>query len=88
MNVRDLLSTTKEVLILGHHNADPDAVCAMVAFSHLYKALNPEGVTTLACDDISKLANQVLSKLAPDIQIVEETNRDYEFAVVLDTNSS
>ncbi len=88
MNVRDLLSTTKDVLILGHHNADPDAVCAMIAFSHLYKFLNPEGIATLACDDISRLANQVLSKLAPDMEIIEETNRDYEFVVILDTNSS
>ena len=87
MNIRDLLSTTNDVLILGHHNADPDAVCAMVAFSHLYKVLNPEGKATLACDDTSRLANQVLSKLAPDTEILGETDREYEFVVVLDTNS-
>jgi len=58
----------------------------MIAFSHLYKAINPEGKATLACDDTSRLANQVLSKLAPNIEVLEETDREYEFVVVLDTN--
>ena len=41
MDVEALLSSAKSVLILGHHNADPDAVCSMIAFQRLISSLNP-----------------------------------------------
>ncbi|MFW9908714.1 MAG: bifunctional oligoribonuclease/PAP phosphatase NrnA [Candidatus Thorarchaeota archaeon] len=87
MNIQALLSDVDEVLILGHHNADPDAVCSMAAFYHLYKAINPKGNAVLACDDISKLASKVLAELSPDVQFHEELNKNFEFIVLLDTNS-
>ncbi|TFG96614.1 bifunctional oligoribonuclease/PAP phosphatase NrnA, partial [Candidatus Thorarchaeota archaeon] len=60
MNLRKILSTSMKPLIMGHQNADPDAVCSMIAFSRLYKSINPEGTSTLMADDLSRLSKQVL----------------------------
>ena len=87
MNLRSLLSSARDILILGHHNADPDAVCSMLAIEHIYKVLNPEGNAILACDDISKLSQQVIEKFAPVSVILPISNREHDFVVILDTNS-
>jgi phosphoesterase RecJ-like protein len=59
----------------------------MVAFSSLYALLNPIGRATLACDDISKLSSQVLRAFAPEVSILEDVNADFDFVVILDTNT-
>lgn len=87
MNYQDILSHTNNILILGHQNADPDAACSMVAFSYLYSLINPSGQTTLACDDISKLSSQVLRTFVPEANIVESVSADFDFVVILDTNT-
>ena len=60
MSLGDLLRNSEVPLIIGHQNADPDAVCSMIAVARLYKILNPEGSPYLVADDISRLSNQVL----------------------------
>ncbi len=87
MNLKALLSDVKNILILGHHNADPDAVCSMRAFAELYYKLNPDGNTVLACDDVSRLSMKVLDALAPNTIIHENIEEEFDFYVVLDTNS-
>ena len=66
MNLRKLLSNSMKPLIMGHQNADPDAVCSMIAFSRLYKEINPEGTFTLMADDLSRLSKQVLDVFEPN----------------------
>ena len=88
LNLKSLLSKPKTVLILGHHNADPDAVCSMIAFSGLLKTVNPDVSCTLACDDVSRLSKQVVSIFSPEVEILEKIEGDnYDLTVVLDTNS-
>ncbi|MFW9918136.1 MAG: bifunctional oligoribonuclease/PAP phosphatase NrnA [Candidatus Thorarchaeota archaeon] len=88
VDIRALLSSAKNIIILGHHNADPDAVCSMIAFQHLVVSINPGVTTTLACDDVSRLSKQVLDTFAPASQILENADGEFDLVIVLDTNSS
>ena len=87
MNLRKLLSNSMKPLILGHQNADPDAVCSMVAFSRLYKKINPEGTFTLMADDLSRLSKQVLDVFELRDEILERPGTDNDLIILLDTNS-
>lgn len=88
MNLRKLLSTSMKPLIMGHQNADPDAVCSMIAFSRLYKTINPEGTPTLMADDLSRLSKQVLEVLELNDVILEQPEADFDLVIMLDTNST
>jgi nanoRNase/pAp phosphatase (c-di-AMP/oligoRNAs hydrolase) len=59
----------------------------MIAFSNLYQKLNPTGKAVLACDDVSRLAKQVIAVFDSSIEIQEKVDDDYPFVVLLDTNS-
>jgi nanoRNase/pAp phosphatase (c-di-AMP/oligoRNAs hydrolase) len=72
---------------MGHQNADPDAVCSMIAFSKLYKEINPDGTVTLMADDLSRLSKQVLDVFELKNEILEEPESDYDLVILLDTNS-
>ncbi len=89
MNVRDLLRRSDRVLVVGHHNADPDAVCSMIALADLYHQINPKGEVTLACEDVSKLATQVVGVFGPVPMILENIDKDAEFdlVVLVDVNN-
>jgi bifunctional oligoribonuclease and PAP phosphatase NrnA len=87
MNLKLLLSNSMKPLIIGHQNADPDAVCSMIAFSRLYNNINPEGTFTLMADDLSRLSKQVLEIFELNDQILEEPGTDFDLIILLDTNS-
>jgi len=87
VSLESLLKDSKNLLILGHQNADPDAVCSMIAFARLYKTLNPNGNLHLAADDISRLSNQVLQTFAPKVQVSNTAGSNHDLFVLLDTNS-
>ncbi|NHI83094.1 MAG: hypothetical protein EAX81_02150 [Candidatus Thorarchaeota archaeon] len=87
MSLEFLLRGAKNVLILGHHNADPDAVCAMLAMQYIYNALNPKGAATLVSDDVSKLSNQVLESLTPGATVSTSSDKTHDLVVILDTNN-
>ncbi|MGY5860545.1 MAG: DHH family phosphoesterase [Candidatus Thorarchaeota archaeon] len=87
MNLRELLSNSMKPLIMGHQNADPDAVCSMIAFSRLYKKINPAGTFTLMADDLSRLSKQVLNVFEIKDEILEQPGTDYDLIILLDTNS-
>jgi len=82
-----LLKSSKTPLILGHQNADPDAVCSMIAFAKLYKTLNPDGTPQLAADDTSRLSNQVLQIFAPELKILKTPESSHDLLILIDTNS-
>ena len=88
MNLSKLLCNSINPLILGHQNADPDAVCSMLAFSRLYKSLNPSGVVTLMADDLSRLSKQVMVSLGFNDEILEEPSSNYDLVILMDTNSA
>jgi phosphoesterase RecJ-like protein len=87
MNLRTLLSNSMKPLIIGHQNADPDAVCSMLAFSRLYKSINPEGTFTLMADDLSRLSKQVLDIFDLKDPILEKPGTNFDLIILLDTNS-
>lgn len=87
MNLRHLLSNSMKPLIMGHQNADPDAVCSMIAFSRLYKTLNPDGMPTLMADDLSRLSKQVLDVFELEDEVLEHPETDFDLVILLDTNS-
>ena len=74
-------------MILGHHNADPDAVCAMIAVADICRQINPKSMPKLACDDVSRLSMQVLDRFAPTAEILETIEDGYDLVILVDTNS-
>jgi phosphoesterase RecJ-like protein len=82
-----LLKDSKNPLILGHQNADPDAICSMIAFARLYKTLNPDGTPQLAADDTSRLSNQVLQIFEPELKISRTPESSHDLLILIDTNS-
>jgi len=87
MSLEALLKDSKMPLILGHQNADPDAVCSMIAFARLYNRLNPDGTPQLAANDISRLSNQVLQVFETEMTISSAPEPGHDLVVLLDTNS-
>ncbi len=87
MKIQDLLTSAQRALVLGHHNADPDAIGSMYAFQSAIEKVNPNCNVTLACDDVSRLSNQVLQTFSPDVQIKDEASGTFDLVVLLDTNS-
>ncbi|TFG09650.1 hypothetical protein EU538_04370 [Candidatus Thorarchaeota archaeon] len=87
MKLSPLLEKAKNVLILGHQNADPDAVSSMYALSRIHRHLNPGGESTLACDDMSKISAQVLQHFDCCVEITDAPQGEFDLIVLLDTNS-
>lgn len=77
----------KLIVLLCHHNADPDAVCAAFAFSRLLKHLRPKlNVEIAAAQGPSRLAKFMLKSLPIKLTThprIEEAN----VIVLLDTNT-
>ena len=82
------LRKTDSVLIIGHQNSDPDALCSAYAFSVLAHRINRKGHTTIASPEgVSKLSKQILSTVVP---IVVDENPDiskFGLIVTVDTNT-
>ncbi|MFQ5831237.1 MAG: bifunctional oligoribonuclease/PAP phosphatase NrnA [Candidatus Thorarchaeota archaeon] len=87
MNVRAILAQSSRPIIIGHQNADPDAVCSMLAARSLYLSINPQGNPTLVCEDVSKLSNQVLDTLELSKEIHEFSKKVHDLTILVDTNS-
>jgi phosphoesterase RecJ-like protein len=77
----------KLVVILCHHNADPDALCAAFAFFQLLKRLRPElEIEIAAAQGPSRLAKSVLKSLP--IKLRKQPNIEKaDLICLLDTNT-
>jgi nanoRNase/pAp phosphatase (c-di-AMP/oligoRNAs hydrolase) len=82
-----LLKSADSVLVLGHQNADPDAVCSAYAFSLLAKRVNRKLKLSFASPDgVSKLSNQILRAVA--LEVVESPDpSNVDLIVTVDTNT-
>jgi nanoRNase/pAp phosphatase (c-di-AMP/oligoRNAs hydrolase) len=87
LNIRPLLEKSSNVLILGHQNADPDAVCSMAAMAELYRLVNEHGSVRLVCDDVSRLAAQVLETFLPSARISRTVEGNHDLVVIVDANN-
>ena len=82
-----LLRSADSVLVLGHQNADPDAVCSAYAFSLLAKRINRKLKLSFASPDgVSKLSNQILKAVA--LEVVDSPDpSNADLIVTVDTNT-
>jgi len=92
MQVRKLVSLLDEqkaklVVLLCHHNADPDAVCSAYVLSRLLKKLRPAlNVEIAAAQGPSRLSKHLLKFL--QVQLTNNPHlEDADVIVLLDTNT-
>jgi nanoRNase/pAp phosphatase (c-di-AMP/oligoRNAs hydrolase) len=92
VQIRDIVNLIEKekaenILLLCHHNADPDAICSAFAFSSLLNRLKPNlKIEISAAQGPSKLSKHLLRNLS--MNLVEEPNFDEADAIVLlDTNT-
>jgi phosphoesterase RecJ-like protein len=87
--VTDLLGTldAKFVLLLCHHNADPDAICSAYAFASLLRKLRPQTSADIgAAHGISRLSRHLLKNLPVEVNIQPNVEKA-DAIVLLDTNT-
>jgi phosphoesterase RecJ-like protein len=87
--IKKILDTTnaKRVVLLCHHNADPDAVCSAYAFQQLLKRQRPSLQVELeAAQGISRLSRHLLQFLPIAITLVPNIE-NADVIVLLDTNT-
>jgi len=77
----------KLVVLLCHHNADPDAVCSAYALSSLLKRLRPEiQVEIAAAQGPSRLSRHLLNFI-PATLTEEPRIEEADLLIILDTNT-
>jgi len=80
-------SNAKLVVLLCHHNADPDAICSAYSFSSLLKHLRPKiEVEIGAAQGISRLSKHLLKYLPIDAKTQPSVEKA-DAIVLLDTNT-
>ena len=72
------------VVILGHHNADPDAIGSAQGIKELVEQLKPDTVIQIVMpDDISKLSRKLIQELELDVK--EASTVDPDTVIVVDS---
>ncbi len=87
-NLVKLLRQVDSVLIIGHQNSDPDAVCSAYAFSVFARRINHKIRSSFTSPGgVSKLSKQILTTAVP--LVVEENPNlsDFNLIVTVDTNT-
>jgi phosphoesterase RecJ-like protein len=87
--INDLLETEKArfVILLCHHNADPDAICSAYAFSILLKQFRPNiEVEIGAAHGMSRLSKHLLQHLPIEVEAKPAVEKAHAI-VLLDTNT-
>ncbi len=77
----------KLVVLLCHHNADPDAICSAYTFASLLKQTKPQiEVEIGAAQGISRLSKHLLKFLPVDVKMTPSVEKA-DVIVLLDTNT-
>jgi len=77
----------KLVILLCHHNADPDAICSAHAFAGLLRRLTPKiEVEIGAAQGISRLSRHLLKYLPIEVKTLKKVE-NADVIVLLDTNT-
>jgi phosphoesterase RecJ-like protein len=75
------------VVLLCHHNADPDAICSAYAFSSLLRQSRPQiTVEVGAAHGISRLSKHLLEHLPVEVKTQPSVEKA-QAIVLLDTNT-
>lgn len=92
MTITEILKILDEidahfVLLLGHQNIDPDALCSAYAFQGLLKKLRPKIVVEIGSGNgISKLSKHILENLPITVNLKPNVE-SAEVIILLDTNT-
>lgn len=77
----------KVIVLLCHHNADPDAICSAYAFAGLLKQLRPKSDVEIgAAQGISRLSRHLLTYIAAEVKTDPNIARA-DAIILLDTNT-
>ena len=77
----------KFVVLLCHHNADPDAICSAYAFKSLLEHFNPNlGVEIGAAHGISRLSKHLLKHFLIEVKMQPNVEKS-DAIILLDTNT-
>ncbi len=75
-----------KVVVLGHHNADPDAIGAAAGIKELIERLSPSSLVICVMPaDISALSERIIEML--ELEIREEYYDSFDTLLVVDTGS-
>jgi nanoRNase/pAp phosphatase (c-di-AMP/oligoRNAs hydrolase) len=81
------VKASKKILIVGHQNADPDAVCSAYLLSRAVKHINRRlKVTAVSPDGVSKVSARVLTQLSFEVADTA-TPADFDAIFTVDTNT-
>ena len=81
------VKASKKILIVGHQNADPDAVCSAYLLSRAVKHINRRlKVTAVSPDGVSKVSARVLTQLSFEVADTA-TPDDFDAIFTVDTNT-
>jgi nanoRNase/pAp phosphatase (c-di-AMP/oligoRNAs hydrolase) len=84
-----ILEETKaqQVLLLCHHNSDPDAVCSAYAFQSLLKKVKPDIIAEIGTGQgISRLAKNLFRYLPISVNLKPDVEK-VQVIILLDTNT-
>jgi nanoRNase/pAp phosphatase (c-di-AMP/oligoRNAs hydrolase) len=85
--LRTLLKKANAILIVGHQNSDPDAVCSAYALSALARQVNRKLKVSFASPDgVSKLSKQILKVIPLEVTDDPELSAA-DLIVTVDTNT-
>jgi nanoRNase/pAp phosphatase (c-di-AMP/oligoRNAs hydrolase) len=74
----------EQVVVLGHHNADPDAVGAAQGVKELVEILKQDIFAEIVMpEDISSLSMKIINELELDVK--EVSSKDYDTLIVVDS---
>ena len=88
-DITDILDETHTsfVLLLCHHNADPDAVCSAYAFQSLLKKCRPNMTVEIGTGQgISRLSKHILKRIPITVKLQPDV-KNADAIVLLDTNT-
>jgi len=83
----EMLRSAESALVLGHQNADPDAVCSAFAFTLLARRINKKLKLFFAAPDgVSKLSKQILNVVP--LEVTDDPDPGtVDLIVTVDTNT-
>jgi len=75
----------RRIAIIGHRNADPDAICSMQAFSYFLKKLYKDVDVSLIAENVNKVSEKIILELNLNI----ESNLSFkpDIVTLIDTNN-
>lgn len=74
----------ESVVVVGHHNADPDAIGSAHGIKELIEALKPDSVVEIVMpEDISSLSKKIIEEL--DLKVHEKSSKLFDTVIVVDS---